>query len=138
MAAHTEEIVFNEDNQVKRIGIRPGYSGSQIVSNGNVNNAVLTLYTVPANKVLLLFTSYLTLYNAGASAGLASLVLYDETPILYYTVHQMVSLNNSIAIPIVLSRQSPLEVQELHLVAVRSNVVNCHSYGGFEGILIDD
>jgi len=45
---------FREPNQVKWVGVRPAHNGEQINIGNFVVNGAVTLYTVPAGKILLL------------------------------------------------------------------------------------
>lgn len=137
MATHTVAIDFNEDNQANYVGIRPGYTGQQITGYEVAIGAAAVIYTVPAGKQLLIFTTYLTGYNIGAANGLIELSLYDAGPVLRFSIHKMVTLNNGIAVPIFVSRFSPLEIPAGYGIYSRSNLALCYAYGGFEGILVD-
>ena len=65
MASNVNPIKFNENNQVKYVGIRPGYYGDQLTAYNVAVGATVTLYTVPANKILFVFNSWLVATSSG-------------------------------------------------------------------------
>ena len=58
---------FREPNMVKWIGVRPGHEGEEVLINV-LNAATAVLYTVPADKILLLYDWYLSLAYVGAAS----------------------------------------------------------------------
>ena len=88
--------VHREPNRVKWIGVRPGHEGEQILKSATVVNGNATLYTVPADKLLLLFNWG---FSAGASAALSDYFLIrDELDATYLELfYSTISANTTVS-----------------------------------------
>lgn len=69
-----------EQNQVKWVGVRPAHNGTQINISISVSAAFVALYTVPADKVLLLNAVSWSIERTGVAAGRAYFMLRDSVP----------------------------------------------------------
>ena len=123
--------VRREPNQVKWVGVRPGHNGEQVLIHINTNvNTVL--YTVPADKLLLIFSWQLVVAQAAAVS--AQLELQTAVPAAYY---QLAYNRNTATFFHPQSSQSltiPIEVPATYRVNL---IANGTSLGGVQGILID-
>lgn len=83
--------LWREPNRAKWVGIRPGHDGEQMIASSTVSNSSDTMYTVPTNYVLLLFSWWS--WTVATGAGTGSLGIYNDTPALYrrLSYHRMVS-----------------------------------------------
>lgn len=125
----------HEDNMAKWVGVRPGHNGEQVGGYDGVANGDVILYTVPADKILLIFNWSLTA-NSAAAAVFAFLGIRDALDVQTHALGQL-RLKNSMPNSIVGSRYIPYEVPEGYDVYVSSNSADCSAYGTFDGILID-
>lgn len=137
MASNTEAITWNDINQANYVGIRPGYYGLQVTAYGVSSNNVVVIYTVPADKILLIFTSYLSGNAAPATWLNGYLSLRNAVPANVHVIHNISAYNNGVANPGPVSRFSPLACPSLYSIVVESTGVACSATGGFEGILVD-
>lgn len=129
--------VFSEYNQAKWVGIRPGVSGEQIAKYGEQANGTAVLYTVPANKVLLIFQTYVSGIAVTGGGGRAQLRHTTAVPATLYMFGNIVTNANQGGTNISLSRFVPYECAAATLISLYSDNVNLAACGGFEGILID-
>ena len=129
---------WNEANQVKWVGVRPGYYGQQIlISESRVNTVKQLMYTVPAGKVLLIFHTSVTLSINGVGAFESWIWIEDDGAATYHYVGYVkgcgaTANNNSVS-----DRFSPLIVPAgytLNLSCIGpTNYATCD----IEGILVD-
>ena len=126
--------VHREPNRVKWIGVRPGHEGEQVIKYATATNAVVDIYEVPADKLLLIFGYFLNAY--GGAAGEGMLDLYTAVPAFWKRLFWAgVHVNNDLAV----SRNYtiPIEVPAGYFVSVESSIAACVIKAGFDGILID-
>ena len=127
-------IVHREPNQVKWIGVRPGHNGEQIIANNDVNNATVIVYTVPANKILLLNGFNCNCWASAASTG--SIEWWDAVPILYRRIAKFSSQINSVYFG-GNDYTMPLELAAGHSIRIISAAAAYWLYATIWGILID-
>lgn len=137
MASNTEEIVWNEENQAKWVGTRPGYHGDQVTGWDVTNNNTIILYTVPANKVLLVFNTWLNVAMTGAGYGDAFMYLFDGVPAIVYQICRIRVNGTDTEHGGNLARFVPLVALAGYSIRLQSLPVGCEAHGGFEGILVD-
>jgi len=126
---------YAEHNQVKWTGTRPGIVGNQIIEYGMGDAAIDYIYTVPANKILLIFhTELYCEYSGGSAQG--SFNLYDDTPALWKTIHISFSISAAQVTNVVSDRYIPIELPAGYHVGL-VGTANVDAYGHVEGILID-
>ena len=137
MASNTEEIVWNENNQVKWVGIRPGYHGEQLTAYDGVVNGTVTIYTVPAGKILLLFTDEFSGQRGAAGNSNCDMLLYDATPAI---VHRISRLHFRAEEGLVTSKSRfvPLICLAGYSIRIFSDSASTSVAGEIEGILIDE
>ena len=126
--------VHREPNQVKWIGVRPGHNGEQILEHNQASNNTVIIYTVPADKLLLIFDYFISLYGAVNVQG--TLALYTDVPALWkYLYDGAVRANNDISIAhnygII-----PVELPAGYSIRITSTAVAAVT-AGIHGILID-
>ena len=123
--------VHREPNQVKWIGVRPGHNGEQILLP--IDTAVnADVYTVPADKMLLLFDWHLGGVRAIGFTG--HLYVYDDTPVVIASIATVssevgepgTSTSNALWVPIELPEDYAIKVVTAKQVE-----------GYIHGILID-
>ena len=123
-----------EPNRVKWIGVRPGHEGEQILEHGTANNATVIIYTVPADKLLLLYGFS---YNAsGTAGGTGFLSIYTAVP----AVHRHLVYGNFSANTVVAFGRDfviPIEIPESYSVRVLSPAATMFVGISINGILID-
>ena len=126
--------VHREPNQVKWIGVRPGHNGEQILEHGTANNATVIIYTVPADKLLLLYGFS---YNVSGTAGNTGfLSIYTAVP----AVHRHLVYGNFSANTVVAFGRDfviPIEIPAAYSVRVLSPAATKYVGVSINGILID-
>jgi hypothetical protein len=128
---------YKEKNRVHWIGVRPAIIGEQISLYGSATNGTTLIYTVPADKMLLLFNDWAGGYWPAAAGGSFSFFVRNAADV---EVFRILSGGLTIAGTLTrdrLARYIPFEVQEGFDVCISSDNPNCQAYAGFEGILID-
>ena len=123
-----------EPNQVKWIGVRPGHNGEQIIEFNTATNATVIIYTVPADKILLLngFNS-----NIWSSAnGTCYLQWWDAVPALYRNLASQQALASS-AYSTKNDYMMPLELDAGHSLRIVSPAATLIIKSTIWGILID-
>ena len=123
--------VHREPNQVKWVGVRPGHNGEQVLNL--IDRAVnALLYTVPADKILLIFSWQIGIGTA--AAGNARLQLETAVPAVYYELGNCL---NGAGLTSANSQQAlwvPIEVPATYRIYLTTNIA---CLGGIHGILID-
>jgi len=123
--------VHREPNQVKWIGVRPGHNGTeqlvQIECGGN-----LLVYTVPADKLFLIYDWQFSV--AGGVAGAALLSLRTAVPAIYYHLAYVTSVVGSSSAGVSQALWIPIELPATYQIYVTTNQP---VRGGVHGILID-
>jgi len=137
MATNTEAVVWNEENQVKWQGIRPGYYGDQVTGYHAIVNGTVDIYEVPANKILLLFTSWTTAAGPVVGGGHAVMLLRNAVPAIVHEIHRVPIGGVTAVVSQQVSRFSPLVCPTEYFISLQSTIAGCSAKGGFEGILID-
>ena len=137
MASNTEPITWNEDNQVKYVGIRPGYTGLNLTAHGIVIGAALIIYTVPANKTLLIFNSYFSADTDAVATNYTYMSLNDDAPAEVHRIHQLVLTGAGNNGSQSLARLVPLIATAGYEIAITSLVGGTRTMGGIEGALVD-
>ena len=123
--------VHREPNRVKWIGVRPGHNGSEVLINIDV--AVNTLlYTVGADKLLLIYDWQLGVIQSGATV--AHLQLRTAVPAAYYELASLLTTAGWTTGFASQSLQIPIEVPATYQVYLTTNLA---VKGGVHGILID-
>ena len=123
--------VHREPNQVKWVGVRPGHNGEQILIDILTAVAVV-LYTVPADKLLLIFNYSYSCQPNGANYAFVQ--LRNALDVVYYTLGASNSAAGASSPVIMANLWVPIEVPAGH--DLYFNVVGT-SRGGIHGILID-
>lgn len=129
--------LFAEKNRVNWVGVRPGVYGEQVCGGGNISNAILTLYTVPAGKTLLLFGCFLSARNTAGATAEGILFIANAASVLQYYLAQidfaaLIGTNN-----VARDLTMPIEVPAGWLIRLQSTTVACVSWGNYNGILVD-
>ena len=126
--------VHREPNRVKWIGVRPGHEGEQILEHGTANNATVIIYTVPADKLLLLYGFS---YNvSGTGGGIGYLSIYTAVPAVHrHLVYGNFSANTTIGFS--RNYSIPIEIVAGYSVRVLSPAVTMYVGVSIDGILID-
>jgi hypothetical protein len=129
--------VWKEKNRIHWLGIRPAIIGEQLLAYVNIVTVDTTVYTVPANKTLLLFNDWLMVSGAVA-AGSANLIIRNAAAATVYVLGIATNQTNiGNTLPTTRSRFIPIEIQEGFDIRIDvlggSSVISC----GIEGILID-
>ncbi len=137
MASNLNPIKFNENNQVKYIGIRPGYHGDQLTAYNVAAGATVTLYTVPADKILFVFQSWLVATSSGGGTMSGYMWLRDAGLTIQHWVHHVDDNTSGLVDRQELARFSPLELPEGWSLLVNSDNASFDVTGGIEGILQD-
>ena len=126
--------VHREPNQVKWIGVRPGHNGDQIHEYGTAVGATTVVYTVPADKILLLFG--FNLITSCTVAGTASLGIYTAVPALHrYLSAGTVRANFSMTIS--QDYVVPIEIAAAYSIRAISPAGTLDITACINGILID-
>ena len=120
-----------EPNRVKWIGVRPGHEGEQVLID--IDDAVdADLYTVPADKILLIFGwSWSVIQNAGVDATIE----IETDAAAHYMWLSMVT--GQAGAPSAESSQDkwvPIEIPEGYVISINTTR---QVYGHIHGILID-
>jgi len=123
-------------DHVKTVGIKPAIDGDYVFATNAVSNAALTLYTVPANKILLLcdwtFQRYTTA-NVASTAYFLGFTSVGGIKFRYYyavaagIINEIDSQNYFIS-------QVYTAGEYFNLY---SSVATCSMLGSLHGILID-
>ncbi len=137
MASNTEAIVWNEDNQVKYVGIRPGYTGDHLTAYDSANNGTVVIYTVPVGKILLLFNSRLSGEGSIIGGGAVLLWLTNAVPANLYLIEHLPFTGTLSHTVIGHSRFVPIPCPAGYTITVASPAATQWGYGGIEGILVD-
>ena len=127
-------IVHREPNQVKWVGVRPGHNGEQVVKWGDANNNLVVLYTVPADKLLLIFGYFISYH--GSVAGYGYLDVYTAVPAIWKRLYGG-AVNVGEDFSATRDYSIPIEVPATYTVRVQSTVLGCYIDAGIDGILID-
>ena len=123
--------VHREPNQVKWIGVRPGHNGDEVLININV--AVNTLlYTVPADKILFIFSWQLSFINNTGGGGY--LYLRDNLGAEYYVLAYVNGNAGSAGGTLANNTFVPIEVVAGYDIYLTTSAL---MRGGVQGILID-
>ena len=126
--------VYREPNQVKWIGVRPGHNGEQVIESDETTNVLSAIYTVPADKILLLFGYGLDVWSTVASAG--SFYIYDATPAIWRILGRItVGANSGRSVP--KSLYPPIELAEDYSLRIITNNAACIINAYIHGVLID-
>lgn len=134
MATHTVASPKTiERNLAARVGVLPGVSGTFIAVSSGTAGGTATLYTVPADKTLLIYNTYCNLYATVSGHGKMS--IYDATPVEVYEIHGGDIIGGTTSTAGSLARFLALEVPEDYSIRVVGSA-NVNVYGGFEGILM--
>ena len=123
--------VHREPNQVKWVGVRPGHNGEQVLIKVDFGVNTL-LYTVPADKILLIFSWQIGIGTA--AAGNARLQLETAVPAVYYELGNCVNAAGSTSANSQQALWVPIEVPETYRIYLTTNIA---CVGGIQGILID-
>lgn len=126
-------LVFREKNMAKWIGVRPGHFGTKVVVHGIATNAAVTLYTVAAGYVLLVFTSSLDAFAGGAAAAFFVVRNADTTAESY--LHRLAFGAAGTKCDSA-SRFVPYELVAGQYITLESNAAGCTARGQFEGVLV--
>ena len=125
---------FREPNMVKWIGVRPGHEGTQVIEYNKAQGNTQILYTVPADKLFMLFGVVYNVYCTAASAG--RLAIFNAVPAITKILfeHNAFANISSLATK---SYEIPIELPETYSLRIVSDaatyVLNCT----IDGILID-
>ena len=125
-----------EPNKVKWVGVRPGHNGEQIHKSGRANNDTVILYTVPADKILLLFnwgiSTFWTALNTYVSLG-----IYDAVPAIETTLVDILMQVIGDTYDREASYDMPIELPEDYSLRLVSGAIGCYISGYVHGILVD-
>jgi len=129
--------VFSEHNQIKWVGVRPAIDGEQIQISNSATNAIVTLYTVPASKALLLIEAHVMAVNA--VTGNAYIFIEDSlgATIRYLCGGAQATPNNTPYLFDHFNPSIPTEMLAGEKIRVRSGAGGLTVQGSFTGILID-
>ena len=127
-------ILHREPNQVKWIGVRPGHNGEQVIEGDTAVNVLKTIYTVPADKILLLNNYVATIYCAAGGNG--SVMIYNAVPALYRTLVLMPATANDNGF-VSVSFPMPIELSEGFSIRALTTAANIDLWVTINGILID-
>ena len=123
--------VFREPNQVKWIGVRPGHKGEEIIKNIDLAASAI-VYTVPADKLLLLFDwSIGIIQNVNNGSRLQ---LRTAVPVVYAELFYVTSGINTAGQVASQSLNIPIEIPATYDIYVTCTAV---TRGYIHGILID-
>ena len=123
--------VHREPNQVKWIGVRPGHKGEEIIKNIDLAASAI-VYTVPADKLLLLFDwSIGIIQNVNNGSRLQ---LRTAVPVVYAELFYVTSGINTAGQVASQSLNIPIEIPATYDIYVTCAVV---TRGYIHGILID-
>ena len=126
--------VHRDPNQVKWVGVRPGHNGEQVIAYATAVDVLGTVYTVPVDKILLLFGHSVGVYSTAAALG--EMYIYDATPALEVTlVGRSVAANGSVNSDH--SYDPPLELTAGYSLRILTVAATCRIRATIHGILID-
>jgi hypothetical protein len=129
--------LFAEKNRVNWMGVRPGVYGEKIAKDGTQLGVGSTiLYTVPADRTLLLFNSW-SVSLMTSTVGLDHVMaIFNAVPAVEYRLFHSSNLAATATIAISQARTIPYELPEGYSVQI---IVagGAAMLGGFEGILVD-
>jgi len=137
MASNILPVVWNENNQVKWVGIRPGYTGDHLTADGLVANGVVDIYTVPANKILLLFNSEVALAVNGAGAFYAFLNIYNAVPAIIHICNRVIGAGATATGQSNVVRFVPYPLPAGYKIELSCIGVPTYGAADIEGILVD-
>jgi len=131
------KTVYAEQNQARWQGIRPGIVGDPINRSVVATDVLTILYTVPANKILLLFNSWFFARFSTAAVN-ASLAIRDDGDALVYTLASVRATVADYPLPFgAVARYIPIEVIAAYDVYVFEDADGSMMSAGIEGVLID-
>jgi len=127
--------LFREPNRARWLGVRPGHDGSQIVKwDDAVNIETAVLYTVPANRVLLIFEWFVNMRGAATNVSIFYIRDVLDAMWLRLSYHYFVAvadLSGGCGLYV------PIEVPEGYDVCVLNTVASSYTYAQFHGMLVD-
>ena len=126
--------VHREPNQVKWVGVRPGHNGEQINRCNTVDNGTVILYTVPADKLLLIHYHYAS--GFAAANGILSFSIFDAVPANVGEIWQA-RFRTAEGWGVAVSHFFPIEIPTGYSLRLISDTVGVTINAGFHGILID-
>ena len=121
------KMTFREDNQVKRVGTRPGHEGTQVAKYNRTTPALALIHTVTAAKTFYLCSA--SLGSDQLAAGESYLAYRDAADL--NTVIFLIDLSTA-TIPhpaCVITFWPPLEIPALYDIYVASGAAGTRAYG---------
>jgi len=137
MGSNTEPITWNEENQVKWVGIRPGYHGDQVTAYNSVAAGTAIVYTVPAGKTLLIFNTSMSVSRNAVGVSPAYFILRDSGDVLVHEIYKIYVNGVGSVISVSTARYSPLIAPADYDITIQSGIAADNVAGSFEGILVD-
>lgn len=78
---------YSEHNRANYIGVLPAHDGEQLIINGSTNLTSTTLYTVPANKIVLINSIFAYVHKTNAN-GYGAIEVFDSADVKTdYLIH---------------------------------------------------
>lgn len=123
-----------EPNRANWIGVRPGHDGQQIARYAPANNATVIIYTVPADKILLLCSFTYNAHSTGGNYG--TMGVYNAAAALQYLfVNAGMPINGNVIFHSG-TFNPPLEIPTGYTIRVVSTGATVWASGFIHGVII--
>lgn len=122
---------WQENNQVKWLGVKPARQGTQFAELKSANNGAIAFTAVPAGQILYLCTAHL---NVGTNvSGVGSLYIRTGGGVLWFYLGLIRMIANNPCACRNITFWPPLEVPATYYGEVASDTLGCIAYADLFG-----